>query len=203
MTTLKNRLVCFGGAVLMFGAALSIAAPSSSTTPSTSTSTTTTTTSTTTNRTAGQVVDDSMITAKIKADLIKDSMTKAYQIDVNNRKGVVQLNGFVDNAQARMRAGEIAKNVNGVLEVQNNLEVRSAERTAGKTLDDAAITAKVKTALIEDSTTKAHQIDVTTNNGQVQLSGFVDSSAAKEQAAKLALGVNGVVSVQNNIDVKQ
>lgn len=201
MTTLKNRLVWFGGAVLMLGAALSIAAPSGSTAPSTST--TTTTTSTTTERTAGQVVDDSMITAKIKSELIKDSATKAYQIDVNNRKGVVQLNGFVDNAQARMRAGEIAKNVTGVMEVQNNLEVRSADRTAGKTLDDAAITAKVKTALIENSTTKAHQIDVTTNNGQVQLSGFVDSSAAKEQAAKLALGVNGVVSVQNNIDVKQ
>jgi hyperosmotically inducible protein len=154
------------------------------------------------NRTAGQAIDDSTVTAKIKAELIKDPTTKAYQIEVDNRKGVVQLNGFVDSSAARMRAAEIAKNVSGVVEVQNNLEVKSSERTAGKTIDDAAITAKVKTALIADSTTKAHQINVTTNKGQVQLSGFVDSAAAREQAAKLALQVNGVVSVQNNIDVK-
>lgn len=209
MSTSNNRT---GRVAWVLGAALvsammltAAAAP-----PYDSTSTSTTTTTTTksdrtdrTDRTAGQVVDDSMITAKIKAELVKDPMTKAHQIDVNNRKGVVQLNGFVDTPEARMRAGEIAKNVAGVTEVQNNLEVKSASRTAGRTLDDAAITAKVKTALIEDPATKAHQIDVTTNNGQVQLSGFVDSAAAKEQAAKVALQVNGVMSVQNNIDVKQ
>jgi hyperosmotically inducible protein len=195
MSNLKNT---FGRAAWLVSVALlcggmAVAAPSASTTADTASP----------NRTAGQALDDSAVTAKIKAELIKDSTTKAYQIEVNSRKGVVQLNGFVDTTAARMRAGEIAKNISGVMEVQNNLEVKSGERTAGRTMDDAAITAKVKTALIEDSSTKAHQIDVTTDNGKVQLSGFVDSAAAKAQAAKLALQVNGVVSVQNNIDVKQ
>jgi hyperosmotically inducible protein len=194
MSNLKNT---FGRIALMMSVALlsgvaAVAAPSATTTGADPSS----------NRTAGQAIDDSTVTAKIKSELIKDPTTKAYQIEVDNRKGVVQLNGFVESSAARMRAAEIAKNVAGVVQVQNNLEVKSGERTAGKTVDDAAITAKVKTALIADSTTKAHQINVTTNNGQVQLSGFVDSAAAREQAAKLALQVNGVVSVQNNIDVK-
>jgi|SRR5882757_9733798 len=194
MSNLKNtsgRIALMMSVALLSGVA-ALAAPSA----------TTTGTDPSSNRTAGQAVDDSTVTAKIKSELIKDPTTKAYQIEVDNRKGVVQLNGFVESSAARMRAAEIAKNVSGVVEVQNNLEVKSGERTAGKTVDDAAITAKVKTALIADSTTKAHQINVTTNNGQVQLSGFVDSAAAREQAAKLALQVNGVVSVQNNIDVK-
>lgn len=192
-TFLKNKTVRLASTIMLAGVTASIAMTASAASSDTSA----------TNRSAGQVVDDSLIASKIKAELVKDPDTKAYQIDVKDRKGVVQLNGFVDTNDARMRAGQIAKGVTGVLEVQNNLEVKSSPRTAGKTLDDAAITAKVKTALIEDTTTKAHQIDVTTNNGQVQLSGFVDSAAAKAQAAKLALQVNGVVSVQNNIDVKQ
>src|SRR6267154_5333262 len=149
MKNRSGRVALVMSTALLFGATV-FAAPSANTTDASPSS----------NRTAGQVIDDSTVTAKIKSELIKDPTTKAYQIEVNNRKGVVQLNGFVDSSAARMRAGEIAKNVSGVAEVQNNLEVKSGERTAGRAVDDAAITAKVKTALIEDSTTKAHQINV-------------------------------------------
>jgi osmotically-inducible protein OsmY len=73
---------------------------------------------------AGRVVDDSVITGKVKAALVADPTTKAHQISVETFKGTVQLNGFVDDMAARKRAAEIAANVAGVRDVKNNLELR-------------------------------------------------------------------------------
>jgi hyperosmotically inducible protein len=74
---------------------------------------------------AGRVVDDSVITAKVKSALIADETTKAYQISVTTFEGTVQLSGFVDGSEARQRATQVAENVEGVRDVKNELEVRS------------------------------------------------------------------------------
>lgn len=75
---------------------------------------------------AGRVVDDSVITGKVKAALIADETTKAHQISVETFHGVVQLSGFVDSSTARSRAGQLAQQVDGVKNVKNDLELRSA-----------------------------------------------------------------------------
>jgi osmotically-inducible protein OsmY len=74
--------------------------------------------------TAGRVVDDSAITAKVKSALIADSTTKAYQINVETFQGTVQLSGFVDDPEARSRAEQVAENVEGVRNVTNKLQLR-------------------------------------------------------------------------------
>ena len=68
---------------------------------------------------------------------------------------------------------------------------------------DSYITAKVKTELVTDSTTKARHINVTTKDGVVALTGTVDSDAEKEKAEQDARHVKGVVDVINKLDVKQ
>ena len=78
-------------------------------------------------QTAGEVVDDGVVTAKVKAKLVDDPVTKAYQINVETFKGTVQLSGAVDSAEARSRATQLAKTVGGVKDVQNSLEVRKPE----------------------------------------------------------------------------
>jgi osmotically-inducible protein OsmY len=75
---------------------------------------------------AGRVVDDSVITGKVKAALIADETTKAHQISVETFQGVVQLSGFVDSSAARSRASQLAQQVDGVKNVKNDLELRSA-----------------------------------------------------------------------------
>ena len=75
-------------------------------------------------QTAGEVVDDGVVTAKVKAKLVDDPVTKAYQINVETFKGTVQLSGFVDSAEARSRAAQLAGAVGGVKDVENSLEVR-------------------------------------------------------------------------------
>jgi len=74
---------------------------------------------------AGRVVDDSVITGKVKAALVADPTTKAHQISVETFEGVVQLSGFVDSSEARSRATQVAKEVEGVKNVKNDLELRN------------------------------------------------------------------------------
>jgi hyperosmotically inducible protein len=159
--------------------------------------------STRTTKSAGEQVDDSVTTGRVKAALIADPVTKAHQIDVETFKGTVQLNGFVDTAASKSRASEVAKGTKGVTAVRNNLTVKTDPRSGSTTIDDSAITAKVKAALAGDPRTKAHQVNVETREGAVQLSGFVDSSEAKSTAEELARSVDNVKSVDNELDVKK
>lgn len=155
-------------------------------------------------RTAGQTLDDATVTAKVKAALIDDEVTKARDIKVQTYQGVVQLSGFVNTGEEKSRATDVAQRVAGVQEVRNAIEVqsRTAERSAGEVIDDGVITARVKAALIDNPTTKARQINVDTRNGVVQLQGFVDSAEEKMQAGQVARSVSGVQSVRNDLEVK-
>ena len=76
---------------------------------------------------AGEAVDDAVVTAKVKAKLVDDEVTKAYQIEVATFKGTVQLSGSVDSEEARSRATELAKDVGGVKDVKNSLQVRRSD----------------------------------------------------------------------------
>jgi len=78
--------------------------------------------------TTGQYVDDSAITAKVKAALVADSDTKAHEINVKTEKGVVQLNGFVGSDKEMAKAAADAGKVEGVTKVENNLAVKTVDR---------------------------------------------------------------------------
>lgn len=69
-------------------------------------------------------VDDSTVTAKVKAELLKDDGVKSLAIKVQTHHGQVILSGFVDNETQARRAVEIATNVRGVLSVKNSLIVK-------------------------------------------------------------------------------
>ena len=73
---------------------------------------------------AGEYVDDSVITTKVKSLLANDDFLKSFQITVETYKGTVQLSGFVNSQQAIDKAGEIARSVKGVKSVKNNLNVK-------------------------------------------------------------------------------
>lgn len=154
-----------------------------------------------TQKSPGEQIDDMVVLGNVKAALIADPVTKARQIDVEVHRGVVQLNGFVDSNSERSQATIVATGVEGVMEVRNNLAIGTAQ-TAGEYLDDATLTAKVKAALIQSPETKAHQINVETENGVVQLSGFVNSEAARHAATNVARSVKGVKDVRNELSVK-
>ena len=73
---------------------------------------------------AGEYVDDSVITTKVKSMLGADDFLKSFEISVETYKGIVQLSGFVDSQKAIDKAGEIAGGVKGVKSVKNDLNVK-------------------------------------------------------------------------------
>lgn len=79
---------------------------------------------TSTHQSTGAYIDDSAITSKVKADLVRDDTVKAREVKVDTYQGVVQLSGFVDTAEQKDRAAQIAAAVSGVKDVQNNIVVK-------------------------------------------------------------------------------
>jgi osmotically-inducible protein OsmY len=70
------------------------------------------------------LVDDATITSKVQTAILQDPALKAMQIEVQTYKDTVQLSGYVATPEMLVRAGEIARQVSGVLAVQNNLMVK-------------------------------------------------------------------------------
>ncbi len=80
--------------------------------------------STPTRESTGEYVDDSTITTKVKAALIKDPIVKARDVKVETFKGAVQLSGFVNSEAEKTQAGSLAAAVNGVTSVKNDIVVK-------------------------------------------------------------------------------
>lgn len=81
-------------------------------------------TSTSKKESTGEYIDDSVITTKVKSQLMTDDFLKSFQISVETYKGVVQLSGFVNTQTAADKAGQIAGSVKGVKSVKNDLIVK-------------------------------------------------------------------------------
>ena len=81
-------------------------------------------TSTRTYESAGEYVDDSVITTKVKSLLAEDDFLKSFQISVETYQGTVQLTGFVNSQQVVDKAAEITMSVEGVKSLKNNLIVK-------------------------------------------------------------------------------
>ena len=73
---------------------------------------------------AGAYMGDSWVTTKVKAGILNEPSLKVSQINVETYKGVVQLSGFVDNAASQAKAVEIARAVQGVTAVKNDMRLR-------------------------------------------------------------------------------
>lgn len=72
----------------------------------------------------GEYFDDSVITAKVKTAIFNDPQLKSLEISVETFRGVVQLSGFVESQASIQKAGTLAKGVQGVKSVDNNLSVK-------------------------------------------------------------------------------
>ncbi|MFD2365896.1 BON domain-containing protein [Pseudoduganella sp. GCM10020061] len=76
------------------------------------------------NKSAGEVVDDAVLTAKVKASLYNDPNVKGSEIQVETYKGEVQLSGFVADPSDAQKAVQIARGVQGVSSVKNDIRVK-------------------------------------------------------------------------------
>lgn len=75
-------------------------------------------------QTTGEYIDDTTITTSVKTAILKEPLLKTFQIHVETFQNQVQLSGFVDSHKASQKAEQLARNVEGVKDVQNSLVIR-------------------------------------------------------------------------------
>ena len=151
----------------------------------------------------GNFMDDSTITAKVKAALVDHDSIKSTDISVKTDQKVVTLSGFVESQAQAEEAVKVAKGVEGVTSVSDKLHVRDSKETSVKGYaGDTAITSEVKAKLLADDIVPSRKVKVETTDGVVQLSGTVDSQAQSERAESIAKAIDGVKSVKNDLKTK-
>jgi hyperosmotically inducible protein len=161
---------------------------------------------------------DAWIDGTLEAVYALNRHLSAFAIDTEVDSGIVHLTGNVSHDIDRDLAEELAKNVDGVVQVDNDLVVSAdtrdtrttdrdvdaegEDRSFGTWIDDATTTASVKSRLVGNPNTKGLQIDVDTRGDQVTLSGEVASAEEKSLAEEIALSTGDVATVRNQLVVR-
>lgn len=149
---------------------------------------------------------DGWVTMKVKTALTFHKNVSAIDTDVHTTNGIVTLSGKADSQAQKDLTGEYAKDVDGALEVRNDLVVShpaKSRRTVGEKVDDASITAQIKTTLLFHKSTHAMATKVTTRNGVVTLHGEARNAAERDLVTKLTADIGGVSHVNNRMTVRK
>ena len=156
-----------------------------------------------TTRSAGTQMSDAAVTSKVKAKLAADpEVMNLVSIDVDTNEGEVRLSGHVDTEAQKAEAEKLARQTDGVRDVDNEIEVGKG-RTIGGAMDDALITSKIKAKLTGDLDVNPFNVDVDTDRGNVVLTGRVNTAAEKATVERIARGTEGVLEVENRLLVGQ
>jgi len=161
---------------------------------------------------------DDWVSMKVKSALLFHRNVSATDTHIQVHNGVVVLTGTARSDAEKALTEEYAKDVKGVRSVDNQMTVVSdrdrasvtrrdedarsgGSRTIGEHIDDASITAQVKSSLAVHSSTSAVHTNVTTRDGIVTVTGEARNGAEKDLVTKLAENIDGVRGVHNDITI--
>jgi len=138
-------------------------------------------------------VNDASITDALRKEYIISDVIPAYGLSITTSDNIVTLNGNVDNLLVKEQAENIALTVKGVKGIINLIDLED------KNISDSELKENVETALLQNPSTESYEVNIDVNDGQVTLSGEVDSWQEKNLAEKVAKGVDGIHTLNNNI----
>jgi len=148
-----------------------------------------------------EATSDTWITSKAKIALFADDRVKGRDVSVETMNGEMFLRGKVESEEAKTAAAEVARGIEGVKNVKNDLQVVPPSTRKAVTADDKAITKSVESRFSKDPELK--KIDVRTDAGVVVLSGQVANITTAARASEMAHRVDGVKAVKNELRVSQ
>ena len=155
-----------------------------------------------------EAVEDAAVVASVKAAYALNRDLAYRTIRVEARSGNVILRGTVGTESEKSAAASIAESVEGVRAVENLLEIepsltpeRQSSRSLGETIDDAALLAKVRTALRLDRETRPLPLEVSVRGGSVVVAGRVPSEDLRKRALERVASVGGVETVDDRMRV--
>jgi len=148
---------------------------------------------------------DMWISMKVKASLAYHRNVSGIGTDVYVKDGIVSLRGEASSLAQKELTTEYAKDIDNVKEVKNEMTIAKTPakptETIGEKIDDASITAQVKSSLLTHRSTSALKTKVSTTEGVVTISGIAKNAAEKSLVTKLVNDINGVNSVINNMTI--
>ena len=141
----------------------------------------------------------------IETGFARSDELSALSISTDVKDGAVRLEGEVETDAQKELAAELAKSVEGVKSVRNDLEVKQSDPSLAERVSqgasDMALTARVKTRLLASDNTSGLDIKVSTDDSVVVLEGEVESDAERELAEMIAANTSGVEEVENKLRV--
>ena len=148
---------------------------------------------------------DTWISMKVKTALLFHHNVSASGTTVYTKDGVVTLQGVATSMAQKELTTEYAKDIDNVKSVNNEMTIAKTpaapSATVGDKIDDASITAEVKSSLLSHHSTSAIHTGVSTTDGVVTLTGIAKNDAERSLVTKLATDINGVTSVVNNMTI--
>lgn len=145
-------------------------------------------------RTAGTMLDDERIELNILSEVARDQeLVDRGHLNVTSYNGIVLLTGEVEEAALSQRIATLARKVNKVREVKNELRIAPPSDAASRS-HDTVLTSRVKSRLVTDDSVDGTAIKVVTEQGTVYLMGLV-SPAEAASAVKLTRNTEGVLRI--------
>jgi hyperosmotically inducible protein len=146
---------------------------------------------------------DVAATTKVKAAFGLSKRVSAYDINVSTTDGIVTLTGLVPSEDVKSLAGEIARDTQGVRQVNNEIRIDPAAQPTSESarVEDLEIRTSILESLARSPELGGKNIDVKVENRIVTLSGGVDTTAQRNGAEQTARAVDGVAGVTNNLTV--
>ncbi len=158
---------------------------------------------------------DAWIDGKAEATLLFNGNLNSFDINTDVKDGNVILTGKVENSVDKKLAEELVSNIDGVVSVDNKLtivadadmdselseDMEEGYEEGTSELTDAKIATVIKTRLLLDTDISGFDIDVDVENGNVTLTGEVDSDAERDLAVEIAKNASDVKDVKSNLRV--
>ncbi|WP_154222965.1 BON domain-containing protein [Marinicella rhabdoformis] len=161
---------------------------------------------------------DAWLDGKVETALLVNRHLNNFTIDTDVKNGTALLSGTVNSEIDRELAEEIAKGIEGVSSVDNDIIVKKAKevmdkthishkhqdektRTFGTWYDDATTTASVKSKLLWNEETSGLDVNVDTAYGVVTINGVVETAAEKNLIEQIAENTQGVLDVNSEIEI--
>lgn len=148
----------------------------------------------------GHHASDGWLTTEVKMKLLADSDVPALDVNVDTHGGTVSLFGVVPDETARQAAQQDAQQVNGVLKIEDHLQIVAKTNQKSVQRKDEIIAHDLKRSLTEDRDLANVGVDV--HGGVVRLTGTVPTRGEKLEAAIVSRSTRGVRSVANELRVK-
>jgi osmotically-inducible protein OsmY len=149
---------------------------------------------------------DVWIGMKVKNALMFHRNVSGLKTEVDVKDKVVTLRGQASSEAQKELTTEYARDVEGVSSVKNDMAVKKTGKTTvekvGEYMDDASITAQVKLALLFHRSTSVVKTKVNTKEGVVTVRGVAKNVAEKDLVGKLAMDINGVKEIKNEITIE-